>query len=171
MTRPPRSSTLESSAARYLNARRGRAAFSGPPPVSRAVAKVMKPLAARFGPGVDVLAERWSDIVGERLAAWSAPDAIRGNTLFIVAKGPAAAIIEAEAGKILERVADFAGNRAPNRLRVRQGMVRTPLKPPAPLRRTAGGLHKDMETGSADRLGSALERFDRAVRARTETGE
>lgn len=171
MTRPPRPSTLESAATRYLNARRGREAWSGPPPVSRAAAKVIKPLSARFGPGVDALAERWTEIVGDRLAAWSAPDAIRGNTLFIVAKGPAAAIIEAEAARILERVGDFAGSRAPNRLRVRQGNLPGPQRPAAPLRATGGNLHKDVEPQQADRLGSALDRFDRAVRAKTDTGE
>lgn len=171
MARPPRPSTLESAAARYLNTRRGRGAWSGPPPVSRAVAKVMKPLSARFGPGVDALAERWTEIVGERLAGWSAPDAIRGSTLYIIAKGPAAAIIEAEAARILERVGDFAGGRAPNRLRVRQGNLPGPPRPAAPLRGTGGNLHKDVETQPADRLGSALDRFDRAMRAKTDTGE
>tara|TARA_R110002073_G_scaffold29006_1_gene91548 strand:+ start:2369 stop:2884 length:516 start_codon:yes stop_codon:yes gene_type:complete len=171
MTRPPRSSTLESAAARYLNGRRGRAAFSGPPAIGRAAGKVIKPLSARFGPGIDSLSENWTEIVGERLAAWSAPEAVRGNVLFITAKGPAAAIIEAEAARILERVGNFAGQRAPTRIQVRQGTLRKMDKRTPISREIKPDLHKKLETKGADRLSSALERFDRAVRGKTETGE
>lgn len=165
MTRAPRSSTVESAAARYLAERRGRAAFRGAPSVARAAAKILKPLANRFGPGVDTLSEHWADIVGEKVAAWSAPEAIRGGVLHIIAKGPAAAIVEAQAPRILERVANFAGDRAPNRLRVRQGTPHTSTQHRKPVEREiTGKMHETLVTPGADRLSSALDRFDRAVR-------
>lgn len=168
-SKPP--PTLETLAARYLRDHRGRAAIKGAPPAGRAAAKVLKPLSERFGPGTDRLAEHWAEIVGDRLAGWSAPDTIRGDTLYIVAKGPAGTLIEADAPRILERLKPIAGRAAPVRLRIRQG-------DPAKLRRShadvsrelPSDVHEKVEVDPDARLSSALDRFEKA-RQRRERGE
>jgi len=172
MTSSQRPTSLETLAARYLNKRRGKATFRGAPPAGRAAAKILKPLSLKFGPGTDRLAEHWSEVVGDRLAGWSAPDAIRGGTLYIIAKGPAGMLIEADAPRILERLKTLSGNSAPTRLRVKQGNPRP----------VGGGKHtsvnrevkKDMSEGVEidpdARLSCALKRFERA-NERRERGE
>jgi hypothetical protein len=167
--RPP---TLETLAARYLNDRRGKAAWRGAPPAGRAAAKILKPLAVKFGPGTDRIAEHWSDIVGERLAGWSSPDAIRSGTLYIIAKGPAGALIEADAPRILERLATFAGKSAPSRLRVKQGNPRQidAISHRSVNREVKKHMSEGVEIDPDARLSSALDRFERANKRR-ERGE
>jgi len=172
MSTSRRPTTLETLAARYLNERRGKAAYRGAPPAGQAAAKILKPLSLKFGPGTNRLAEHWSEIVGDRLAGWSAADAIRSGTFYIIAKGPAGTLIEADAPRILERLRTLSGPSAPTRLRVKQG---NPSK-------TVAGSHtvtdrevkKDMSEGVEidpdARLSSALKRFERA-NERRERGE
>lgn len=172
MSTSRRPTSLETLAARYLNERRGKAAYRGAPPAGQAAAKILKPLSLKFGPGTNRLAEHWSEIVGDRLAGWSAPDVIRGGTLYIIAKGPAGTLIEADAPRILERLRTLSGPSAPARLRVKQGNPR----------KTGTGSHtimdrevkKDMSEGVEidpdARLSSALKRFERA-NERRERGE
>jgi hypothetical protein len=163
---PP--SQLEKLAARYLRDRRGRAAIKGAPPAGRAAAKVLKPLSSRFGPGTDRLAEHWSEIVGERLAGWSAPDTIRGDTLYIIAKGPAGTLIEADAGRVLERLKPFAGRAAPTRLRIRQGnpSKRHSRSDANVTREIPGDPQAGLALDPDARLSSALDRFEQAQRRR-----
>lgn len=164
MTSSRKPTSLDTLATRYLGKRRGKAAFRGAPPAGRAAAKILKPLSIKFGPGTDRLAEHWREVVGDRLAGWSAPDAIRGGTLYIIAKGPAGALIEADAPRILERLKTISGHSAPTRLRVKQGNPR-PVggRPHASVNRE---VKKDMSEGVEidpdARLSSALKRFERA---------
>ncbi|WP_421785851.1 DciA family protein [Hyphobacterium sp.] len=164
--KPPPS--LETLAARYLRDRRGRPAIKGAPPAGQAAGKILKRFSDRFGPGTERLAEHWPDIVGERLAGWTAPDAIRGDTLYIVAKGPAGTLIEADAPRILERLKTIAGKRAPLKLRIRQGdpaqlQGRAHANVSRELRRD---VQEKVEIDPDARLSSALERFERARRRR-----
>lgn len=164
--------SLETLAARYLNERRGRPAYKGAPRAGIAASKVLKPLSAKFGPGTDILAENWSDIVGDRLAGWSSPDAIRGGTLYIIAKGPAGALIEADAPRILERTALLTGKLAPTRIRVKQGTPksRSGASHAHVSREVNNHMTQGVEIDPDARLSSALERFERAARRR-ERGE
>lgn len=172
MTSFRRPTPLETLAARYLNERRGKAAWRGAPPAGQAAAKILRPLSLKFGPGTDRLAEHWSEIVGDRLAGWSAPEAIRGGTLYIIAKGPAGALIEADAPRILERLKTLTGPSAPGRLRVKQG--HPGATGPGSQRNVSREVKKDMSEGVEidpdARLSSALKRFERA-NERRERGE
>lgn len=167
MKPPRRPVSLDAAAARFLSEHRGRSAFAGPPSAGRAAGKILKLLADKFGPGVDALARNWPEIVGETLAQWCAPDAIRGGTLYVTARGPAAAVIEAESRRILERVSRFAGRAAPTRIRIKQGR---PSQPPKPAGQnpsdSAAAVREGVETDPQARLHSALEKFGRGVRAR-----
>lgn len=167
MKPPRRPVSVEAAAARYLAQRRGKAAFSGAPSAGRAAGKILKPLSEKFGPGAEALARHWPEIVGETLAQWCAPDSIRGGTLYVTARGPAAAVIEAESRRILQRVAQFAGKSAPVKIRIRQGRPNRPaaasaVTPP----QKAETVRQGVETDPEARLNSALEKFGRGVRAR-----
>ncbi|WP_421792439.1 DciA family protein [Hyphobacterium sp.] len=163
-----KSPSLETLAARYLKDRRGRAQYKGAPPAGRAAAKILKPLAQKFGPGTDRLKEHWSEIVGERLAGWTSPDSLKGQTLYILAKGPAGALIEADAPRILERLEMIMGRSAPTRLRVRQGQPRLSGKAASGLqnREVKSRMSEGVEIDPDARLSSALNRLDAAFRAR-----
>jgi hypothetical protein len=172
MASSQRPTSLETLAARYLNKRRGKAAFRGAPPAGRAAAKILKPLSMKFGPGTDRLAEHWKEIVGDRLAGWSAPDTIRGGTLYIIAKGPAGMLIEADAPRILERLKAISGRSAPTQLRVKQGNPR-PVGDAAHKnvnREVKKDVSERVEIDPDARLSSALKRFERA-NERRERGE
>lgn len=164
-SKPP---SLETLAARYLRDRRGKSGFKGAPPAGRAAAKVLRPLSQKFGPGTDRLLERWSDIVGERLAGWSSPERLSGQTLYVVAKGPAGALIEADAPHILERLQPILGRSTPTRLRVRQGRPRTaPGSSPTALNREVKSrMTQGVELDPDARLSSALNRLDAAFKRR-----
>ncbi|WP_339743159.1 DUF721 domain-containing protein [uncultured Maricaulis sp.] len=175
MVSKPPSSTLERQARRFLESHRGRRAIRAAPPAGRAAERILKPLAKRFGVGVERLVEHWPEIVGARLAEWCMPEAIQnsaGNKVLVIrARGPAAAVLQAESRRILERVRLFAGDRAPTRLRVLQGATRAPLpaarptaKPPA-----APQVSERVEESLEARLLSALDRYGNSVKGRNGT--
>ncbi|GGB78906.1 hypothetical protein GCM10007417_18550 [Glycocaulis alkaliphilus] len=147
---------------------RGKPAIKPPPPAGRALAKVLRPLSRAFGPGASELEEHWEAIVGEALARWTSPEKLQSGTLTVRARGPAAALIEAQSGVILERVAQYAG-RAPKRLRIVQGSLAAPA---GPVRRAASRVIKRAEplpeppADPAERLAAALADFEAAVRER-----
>lgn len=175
MMRKPPPSMLEQAASDFISSHRGRPAAKPPPSAARAVERVLRPLARRFGVGVEQLREHWAEIVGDRLAKWSEPETIQRaggvNTLVIRARGAAGAILQAESRRILDRVRTFAGDRAPTRLRVLHGQARrsTPsprdqavVKPMNSASQVSEGVEQTPET----RLLSALNRFEKSVRAR-----
>lgn len=174
-TPPPHGSAppdLEAAASAYIAGRRGRRAIQPLPPVGRAAEKLLKPLAQRFGAGVEQLREHWPTIVGERLAEWSEPQAIQRsggiNTLVIRARGPAGAVLQAESRRILERIRTYSGNQAPTRLRIVQGSSARQAAP-APSMKTAQPASQATaraETSPEARLLLALDRFSRSVKKR-----
>ncbi|WP_300545718.1 DciA family protein [Maricaulis sp.] len=176
MMRKPSPSTLEAAANAFISRRRGRPAIRPAPSAGRAAERVLKPLAKQFGVGTDQLRENWEEIVGPRLAQWSSPETIRRSggvfTLVIRARGPAGAILQAESRRILERIATFAGQRAPTRLRIVQGMsaARPAVRPSTRMNtsQSASQLSETVETSPEARLLSALDRFGRAIKARDE---
>lgn len=173
MMRKPVSSTLESQAARYLEARRGRRSIRPAPAAGKAASRVLAPLARRFGLGIEQLQARWRDIVGERLAGWSEPESIQrqggARILVVRARGPAGAVLQAQSQRILERVRQYAGDLAPTRLRVRQGSLAKPspetgrmTEPPS-----SSQVSERVETTAEARLLSALDRFGQSVKSRS----
>jgi hypothetical protein len=173
MKRKPPSSMLESEASRFLQRRRGRPSYRTAPPAGRAARKILQPLAKRFGLGVEQFRQNWTDIVGARLANWSEPQSVQraggAQILVIKARGPAAAIIQAEAKRIVERLRHYAGKQAPTRIRVVQGMMRQAEKQPTNVTPPPSTSHvsEGVEQTAEARLLSALKRFDRHVQDRT----
>ena len=151
----------------WAESHRGRRVAPPAHSVGEACAKVVRPLAKRFGPGVSELDAHWREIVGEPLAAWSSPERYMGGsggpTLVVRARGPAAALVEAQSARILERVAAYAG-RPVKRLKIVQG----PIEPAgAPVRRkpgqrivkTKGAAPETVETDPRARLETILNRW------------
>jgi len=175
MKRKTPSSMLEKQASRFLETHRGRPSYRSAPSAGRAAARILRPLARRFGPGVEPLKAHWSEIVGSRLSQWSEPEAILNQSgiqvLVIRARGPAGAVIQAESRRILDRVAQYAGAKSPTRIRIKQGSARTAATPapekmtkPSPTSQVSEGVEKSAD----DRLLSALDRFGKTVKSRNE---
>ncbi len=168
---PP--SSLENAAGRYIEARRGRRVRSAAPAAGIAAERVLKPLAKRFGVGLEQLRANWGDIVGQRLAGFCQPETLQrqgaSRTLVIRARGPAAAILQAESRRILDRIRTFAGQGGPTRLRIIQGAAKrsataaqTNVNKPKASSQVSEGVEETAEA----RLMSALNRFDRSVKTR-----
>jgi hypothetical protein len=176
LSTPPRRRKVARGAARPLseeeswawaNSHRGRPATSPPPAAARAAGKVMRPLSARFGPGLAELEEHWAAIIGEALANYTRPEKYQGGaaglTLVIRARGPAAALAEAQAPQILERVARYAG-KAPKKLKIVQGPLTAEA---APARAKTRRVTKVKAFTPEPRgLDAVLETFEAAVRGR-----
>jgi len=86
----------------------------------------------RFGFVQSSIVSRWSEIVGPRYAAVSAPESIRfpggskrGGTLTLVVEGAHAAVMQHVVPTIIERVNRFFGYPAVERVSFRQGIVQT----------------------------------------------
>jgi hypothetical protein len=134
-----------------LGHRRTRPPRAPPPAAGRALAPTLKRLRAQFGTGVDSLALRWVEIVGEALARRCEPvRLVRARAepagLEIRVSGPSAAILQHQAPDILARVNLVLGPEAVGRLRIIQGPVRPrPEKRPPPPRRTTIPLDAALE--------------------------
>ena len=150
---------------------------SAAPKAGVAAEKVLKPLAKRFGVGVEQLRANWSEIVGTRLAGFCQPESLQSQgsarTLIIRARGPAAAILQAESRRILDRIRTYSGMHGPTRLRIIQGTARRPAgskADPAGANltnsKTSSQVSEGVEQTADARLLSALNRFDRSVKSR-----
>jgi len=149
-------------AARILAERRTRPPRRPPPPAARALASTLKALDAKYGKGADGLQAHWSEIVGKTLARrtepvkLSSPRAGGGGSLEIRVDGPAATIVQHQAGDILARVNLFLGVGTVERLRVVQGPLRNaPRVAPPPRPRARGPLDAAKEQVLADGLAKA----------------
>ena len=154
----------------WAKAHRARPAAKPPPGAGRAAGKVIRPLAARFGPGLTELETHWPLIIGEALAGYTRPEKFQGGasglTLVVRARGPAAALAEAQAPQILDRVARYAG-KAPKKLKIVQGPL---TENAAPTRARKKRVSKVKALSAEPRgLDAILETFEAAVSAR-ETG-
>jgi hypothetical protein len=116
----------------YLQKHRGKPQYRHAPSASRAANKILRPLSRKFGPGVSSLRSHWAEIVGERWAVLSKPTAVRGTTgaktLHIEAKGPAAAMLQADSTRILDKVNQFLGAGAIRKIAVKQGRIQVVAK-------------------------------------------
>ncbi len=157
----------------YLQRNRGKAQYRHAPSAGRAANKVLRPLSRKFGPGVSSLRSQWPQIIGEHWAKLSKPTAVRGKTgaktLHIIAKGPAAAMLQADSTKILERVNQYLGKGTITKLAIKQGRIQ--IKPKPTLADTH--MHGTLETmgNIADTddnsLQAALNKLGASVKAKT----
>lgn len=112
--------------AAWLETRRGKPQYRPAPAAGRAVARVVKPLSKKFSGRHSAahLIPHWPSIMGEKWAKFSRPEKFTGDkngkTLIIGAPGPAATLIMASAGMIIERVNIFMGEGAVTSIRVIQ---------------------------------------------------
>lgn len=111
----------------YLEKNRGKQQYRPSPSAAMAVNRVLRPLSKKFGPGASALTSHWPQIVGEKWAKLSRPMGVRGakgeKTLLIEAQGPAATLIQANSGQLLDKINQFLGDGAITKIRVQQGKI------------------------------------------------
>lgn len=122
----------EAAAWRWAASHRARPAAKAPPSISRAVSRVVRPLEKQLSPAMAELEAHWAEIVGEALARYTRPEKFHGGasglTLRIRAKGPAAALAQAQAPRILERASRYSGRDAKT-LKIVQGPINESFAP------------------------------------------
>jgi hypothetical protein len=150
--------TLEESL-RILAERRTRPARRPTPVASRALTATLKAFEGKFGKSSDGLKAHWSEIVGANLARRTEPVKIARTraggpgSLEVRVDGPAATLVQHQAGEILARVNLFLGEGAVDRLRIVQGPLRNALRQPPVVRtRPRGPLDAAKEQALAESL-------------------
>jgi hypothetical protein len=90
-------------------------AWRGPRPFGSALSRALAPILKEAGPAPDALASRWAEIVGQRIAAVTAPIRVArakgGNVLHLRVASAAAPMIQHAAEHIMERVNLASGSR------------------------------------------------------------
>lgn len=167
--------------AQFLEQKRGRRAIRPAPRAGGAAGRIMRPLSKKFGPSTAGLSANWPDIVGPRYAKLSRPARMiggkNGNTLLIIARGPAATLLSANSANILSKVNRFLGAEKVIRLKITQGELamdtakpKTAPKKIVPKRGLTPSeelsLRKGLETVGNPRLQQALEKLGRGVISR-----
>lgn len=165
---------------RYLEAQRARPQARPLPSASMAVNRVMRPLAKmgagngrKRGSSALALADVWPEIMGPRWSKLSAPVRFRASngerTLVISAPGPAASLILAASGPILERLNAHLGAGQVQRLQLVQATPKA-LNQTSTVPEVRGltpseedRLHEGLTQVGNERLKSALERLGREV--------
>jgi hypothetical protein len=128
----------------------------------------------RFGFVQSSIVSRWSEIVGPRYAAVSAPESIRfspgrksGGTLTLVVEGAHAPTMQHVAPTIIERVNRFFGYPAVERIAFRQGIVQTERvrqrRTPAPLAPLPAELGDSLREVGDPELRACLESLARGL--------
>ncbi len=157
-TRAARGNTLA-----YLQKHRGSPQYRHAPQAGRAANKILRPLSRKFGPGVSSLRSHWAEVIGERWAALSKPTAVRGNmgakVLHIEAKGPAAAMLQADSANILAKVNQFLGAGAIAKIMVKQGRIKINSEPNLSTPQPAPQMHNKLEEQGEDSLQTALNKL------------
>ena len=172
--KPEAPKEIEALAAQWLEARRGRAPYAGPPRLGLHVRKAAPRKALSGRPTLKSLQRRWEEIVGPETAAVAAPEKLsfgaRGEaTLTLRCIGAAAAMLQARAGMIADRLSLAAPGLAGARIVLVQGLVRkAPPRPPprepgpADIEAAAAGLDGVREPG----LKAALARIGARIALR-----
>ena len=142
----------------WLSEQRARPQYRAAPKADRAVAKIMKPLSAKFGAGRSGLVDHWEEIVGPRFARISRPERFlggrEGRTLLISAPGPAASLISAAGQTIIDRVNSFLGPNYIRHIKVTQSRIKDSQLAGASPKRT-----QDLTHGQQNKLKSSLEKI------------
>lgn len=160
----------------WLESQRGRRAWQAAPRSDKAISKIMRPLAKKFGAGSTGLANCWEEVVGPRLARISKPMRFQGDrdgrTLIISAPGPAAALIMASSNQIIDRANGYLGPGYLRRVKVIQTRITdTELSGSrqhksadlTPLQKNA--LHSSLENIKDDGLKQALNNLGSQILA------
>lgn len=156
----------------YLEKNRGKPQFRSTPSAGMAVNRVVRPLSKKFGPGVGIVQAHWSDIVGVKWAKLSRPVAIRGHkdgkSMIIEAQGPAATLLQANSGQLLDKINQFLGANTVNKLKVQQASIqsfdRSPAKT-AEARRDEKDMQSGLDNDGDNALQTALNKLGQKIRA------
>ena len=178
---PPRKSEISKIAAKranrgkviaFLEKNRGKPQYRPTPSAGAAVNRVVRPLSKKFGPGVSAIKSHWPQIVGEKWAKLSRPIAIRGNkdgkSLIIEAQGPAATLIQANAGQLRDKINQFLGSGAIAKLKVQQASIQSfdkSAEAKAPIA-NAKELQSGVESTEDNEIQAALNKLGNKIRAR-----
>lgn len=116
----------------WVETQRGKPQFRAAPNAGLAVSKVMRPLARKHGSGRSAISleKIWPEIMGPRWSKISSPVRFlggkNGRTLIISAPGPAASLILAQSGPILDRLNTHLGSGHVTRIKVVQSRMTIP---------------------------------------------
>jgi hypothetical protein len=146
----------------------------GPRPLAQTVRKVAAPLLRRQGFAEADIVLRWAEIVGERLAARSAPERLEtprgapGSVLHVRVAPGAGPELQHLTPVVLERINAFFGWRAVDRLRLVQAPLPARLGRKAALEEplsaeTMAALDSAVEGAGDDRLKQALKNLGASV--------
>ncbi len=153
----------------FLERNRGNRQYRHAPSAGWSTNKIMRPLSKKFGPGKNALQNHWPQIIGEKWAALSKPISVRGGkdgkTLLIEAKGPAAALIQANAGQLIAKVNQFLGPNAIAKIKVKQGRIApSPTTKKQEQRPADKQVCSSLEMSTEIRLEQALNKLGRKIR-------
>lgn len=159
----------------WVETQRGRPQFRAAPSAGLSVNKVMRPLAKKHGGGRSAMAleKIWPEVMGPRWSKISTPVRFlggrNGRTLIISAPGPAAALIMAQSGPIIERLNVHLGSSHVSRIKVVQSRMTktgriTAQRGLAPRQEIA--LNEGLANIKNERLKAALQKMGRQVLSR-----
>jgi len=109
----------------------------GPPPAPTRVGdtldRVLRRLGAPDRAGIEVVFDRWDEVVGPSMAARTRPVAIDGRTLVVACDEPALAThVRFLSPQLVARVGQLAGSRPITRIEVKVSPRRRGPRPPRP---------------------------------------
>ena len=156
----------------WVETQRGRPQFRAAPNAGLAVSKVMRPLARKHGGGRSAMSleKIWPEVMGPRWSKISSPVRFlggrSGRTLIVSAPGPAAALIMAQSGPIIDRLNAHLGSGHISRLKVVQSRMTIPTRT-QPKRGLAPRQEAELREGLSDvkndQLKQALEKVGRQI--------
>jgi hypothetical protein len=123
---------IEAAATAWLGQRRGKTAWSGPPPLSKLITALIPLEERKSGLSANNLKQRWLEIVGAELASICQPDQIKGETLVLKVAAAAAPLLTMRSAEIIGSVRLAGGSKIK-----KLTLVRAPLNsanPKAPMR-------------------------------------
>ena len=156
----------------WIETQRGRPQYRAAPNAGLAVSKIMRPLAKKHGGGRSALAleKIWPEIIGPRWSKISTPVRFLGGrdgrTLIISAPGPAASLIMAQSGPIVERLNAHLGSSHVRRIKVIQSRMTIPARTEAKkglLPRQESQLRDGLSDIKNEKLKRALEKMGRQI--------
>jgi len=154
----------------YLERNRGRRQYRHAPPANAAVNKLMRPLSKKFGQGISGLRTHWPEIVGDKWAALSKPVNLRGpqgsKSLLVEAKGPAAALLSANAAQLLRKINQYLGQGSVTKLKIIQGRLTAPVKKDQNTVPSKTDVRTDLANPHENSLQSALDALGAQVKKR-----